>query len=134
MSVFQKQAWYNLAVVLGSVAVVLVLVPVLGLGAVGGFGLLGLLGASPFLFRGRRRVVADERDQTINLRSQFAAYLVFWLVYVSACMSLPAVYGWDGRVPVPVVMSSVFVGMMVVVLVSSLATLMQYGRGGSDAD
>jgi hypothetical protein len=100
----------------------------------GGFGLLGLLGLTPFLFRkGEGKIVCDERDQLINQRSVIAAYSVFWLVFVAACMTLPAVYGWNGAVPVVVVMSSVFVAMMVIVLVTSLATLVQYGRGGADA-
>jgi hypothetical protein len=133
MSALQKQAWYNLVVV-GSLVVVLGLIPVLGRGAMAGFGLLGLLGLTPFLFHKRDgKIFWDERDVLINQRSAIAAYSVFWLVYVTACMSLPVVYGWNGSVPVTVVMSSVFVAMMVFFFVMSLATLVQYGRGGSDA-
>jgi hypothetical protein len=133
MSVLQKQAWYNLAVMLGSLVVVLVLIPVLGRGAWGGFGLMGLLGATPWLFREKGKIVADERDLMIARRSLIAAYSVFWLVFVAACMSLPAFYGWNGKVPVQVVMWSVFPGMMVVAGVQALATIIQYGRGRADA-
>ena len=133
MSVLQKQAWYNLVVVVGSLVVVLGLIPVLGRGAAGGFGLLGLLGLTPFLFRKGEKIVADERDQLINQRSVIGAYSVFWLVYVAACTVLPAVYGWNGSVPVTVVTSSVFAAVIVFSLIHSLATLVQYGRGGSDA-
>jgi hypothetical protein len=134
MSALQKQAWYNLVVVVGSLVVVLGLIPVLGRGAMAGFGFLGLLGLTPFLFRkGEGKVLCDERDQLINQRSAIGAYSVFWLLYVAACMGLPAVYGWNGSVPVPVVMSSVFAAWILFSLIHSLATLVQYGRGGSDA-
>lgn len=133
MSVLQKRAWYNLAVVLGSLLVVIGLIPVLGRGAQGGFGLLGLLGVSPLLFRAKRGVQCDERDAQINQRSVIVAYSVFWLVFVATCVALPVFYGWQGSVPVALVQSSVFVGMMLVVGVTALATLVQYGRGGADA-
>ena len=66
-------------------------------------------------------------------RSTLVGYSVFWLVFVLACTSLPLVYGWRGTVPVALVQSSVFVAFMVVVGVSSLATVVQYGRGEADA-
>ena len=56
---------------------------------------------------------------------------MFWLAFVASCVSLPVVYGWRGAVPVVVVQSSVWVAVMLVVGVTSLATLVQYGRGGA---
>ena len=89
---------------------VLALTPFGGRGALGGFGLLGLLGLGPLFFRRKGGgVVLDERDQEISRRSLLVAYTVFWLVFVAACVSLPAFYGWGGSVPVFVVQSSVFV-------------------------
>ncbi len=134
MNASQKEAWFNLVVVLSTLVMVTALVPFLGKGAMGGFGLLGFLGLSPVFFRKRPgAVVLDERDSQIRLRSQFCAHLVFWLLFVLAAMSAPAVYGWDGSVPVAMVMASVFCGMIVLSAVASLATLIQYGRGGHDA-
>jgi hypothetical protein len=134
MNASQREAWFNLVVVLSALAMVTALVPFLGKGAMGGFGLLGFLGLSPVFFRKRHgAVVLDERDTQIRLRSQFCAHLVVWLLFVLAAMTAPAVYGWDGSVPVAMVMASVFCGMMVLYAVSSLATLIQYGRGGRDA-
>jgi len=99
-----------------------------------GFGLLGFLGLSPVFFRKRRSaVVVDERDTQIRLRSQFCAHLVVWLLFVLAAMTAPAVYGWDGSVPVALVMASVWCEWIVLAGVSSLATLIQYGWGGHDA-
>jgi hypothetical protein len=133
MTVSQKHAWYNLAVIGTTAALILALIPALGPGALGGFGLLGLLGITPWLFRPRGQVTSDERDVLIQRRSILVGYSVFWLVFVLVCMSLPVVYGWRGSVPVPVVQSSVFVAMMLVIGVSSAATLVQYGREGTDA-
>jgi hypothetical protein len=131
MTAVQKHAWFNLAVVVASVIVVLALTPFKGRGALGGFGLLGLLGLGPLFFRRKGGgVVLDERDQEISRRSLLVAYTVFWLVFVAACVSLPALYGWGGSVPVVVAQSSVFVAWMLVVGVSSVATLVQYGLGG----
>ena len=115
-----------------SVIVVLALTPFGGRGALGGFGLLGFLGLGPLFFRRKGGgVVLDERDQEISRRSLLVAYTVFWLVFVAACVSLPAFYGWGGSVSVVVVQSSVFVAWMLVVGVSSVATLVQYGFGGT---
>jgi hypothetical protein len=134
MTVLQRQAWYNLAVVLASLVVVVGLTPVMGRAAQGGFGLLGLLGLSPFFLLRKDKVVVDERDEAINRRSVIVGYTVFWLVFVAFCTALPVIYGWNGSVPVGVVSSSVFVALIVVVGVTALANLVQYGRGGVDAD
>jgi hypothetical protein len=126
----QKWAWYNLAVVGLTVAVVGALLPVLGPGAHGGFGLLGLLGFGPLLFRRRRDgVVWDERDEAIRRRAVAVAFAVFWLAFVAVCVGLPAFYGWEGRVPVGLVQASVFAGVALIYGVMSVATLVQY-RGG----
>ena len=134
MNASQKEARFNLVVVLSALIMAAALVPFLGKGAMGGFGLLGFLGLSPVFFRKQHgAVVLDERDTQIRLRSQFCAHLVFWLLFVLAAMTAPAVYGWNGSVPVALVMASVWCGWIVLVGVMSLATLIQYGRGGHDA-
>jgi hypothetical protein len=135
MNAAQKFAWFNLAVITATLITVLALIPVLRQGALGGLGLLGLLGIGPlFLRRKGGGSVWDERDRVIAIRSALAAYTVFWLVFVASCMSLPVFYGWRGEVPVVVVQWSVFVAMMLVVGVTSLATLIQYGRGGGTSE
>ena len=134
MTASQKHACFNLSVVVLTVVTVLILIPVLGPGAQGGFGFLGLLGFGPLFFRRRgNEVVEDERDRAIQRRSVLIAYTVFWLAFVAACVSLPAVYGWKGSVPVAVVQSSVWCGLILVVGVMSVATLVQYRRGAVDA-
>ena len=134
MNASQKEAWFNLIVVLSALVMVTVLVPFLGKGAMGGFGLLGFLGLSPVCFRKRTgEVLLDERDSQIRQRSLVCAHVVFWLMFVFAAMTAPAVYGWNGSVPVSLVTASVWCGVVVVYGVMSLATLIQYGRGGHDA-
>jgi uncharacterized membrane protein len=136
MNASQKEAWFNLAVVLSALVIVAALVPFLGKGALGGFGLLGFLGFGPLFFRKRHgAVLVDERDAQIRQRSLVAAYAVFWVLFVLAAMTAAAVYGWDGSVPVALVIASVWCGLIVLQAVTSLATLIQYGRcrGGRDA-
>jgi hypothetical protein len=134
MSAWQKLAWFNLAVIISTVVLVVALIPVLGTTrAHGGVGLLGLLGLAPLFFRGRSVVLEDERDQMIRLRSGLIGFSIFWLAFVAGCMSLPALYGWDGSVPVGVVLSGVWYGVMVVVGVTAVATLVMYRLGSADA-
>ncbi len=134
MNATEKFAWYTLGVIVLTALIVAVLLPFAGRGAWGGSGLLGLLGLSPLLFRRRAgEVIQDERDASIWQRSLVVAYSVFWLVFVAACMSTAAVYGWDGSVPVTFVVWGVMGGMVVVQAVMSLTILAQYRWGGPGA-
>src|SRR5262245_39719542 len=101
MSATQKFAWFNLAVITLTLAAIFALLPFLGKGALGGFGLIGLLGFGPFFFRSKPgQVTVDERDQLIQRRSWLLAYALFWVVFVLAAVFLSAlVYGEDGAVP-----------------------------------
>jgi hypothetical protein len=136
MTPTQKHAWFNLAVVVLSVVTVVALVPVLGLQrAQGGFGWLGLLGFGVLFYRKRAgQVVADERDRGIRMRSMMIAYSVFWVAFVLTSVLLPPYsYGAHGAVPVAVVQASVWFWFILVTVIESVATLVQYGRGGFDA-
>jgi len=125
----QKHAWYNLAVVVLSGGVVLALFPLMGVAAQSGFGFLGLLGFGPFFFRKKNgQVVADERDTQIQRKSVIAGYSVFWLAFIGGACFTGLWYGLDGAVPVVVVMASCWYAVIVFVGVTSVATLVQYGR------
>lgn len=136
MSALQKFAWFNLAVIAFTLVAVFVLLPFLGRGALGGFGFLGFLGFSPLFFRRKPgRVLFDERDQQIQLRSFILAYSVCWVVFVLAAVFLSAaIYGEEGAVPVVVVNYSVWCGFMLMQAVGSLAILVQYRGGAKDAE
>lgn len=130
----QKQALFHLVIVALTLATVLALYPFLGRGACGGFGVLGFLGFSPLFFWQRRgQTLADERDQLISRRSTVFTFSIFWLAFVAAAMLALAVYGEKGAVPVMAVMYAVWCGLMLFVGLHAIATLVQYGRGGSDA-
>lgn len=130
----QKHACFNLIIVVLTLLAVMLLYPFLGQGALGGFGILGFLGLGPFFFRKKPgQVVMDERDQLIQQRSLVLAYTVFWLAFIAAGVLAPLYYGAAGGVPTVVVSCAVWVGLMLFLAVQSLATLVQYGRGGLDA-
>jgi len=135
MSAMQKFAWFNLAVIALTLVTVLSLLPFLGKAALGGSGFLGLIGLGPLFFRKKPgKVLTDERDQLINLRSWILAYALFWVVFVLAAALLsPLVYGQDGAVPVWVVQISVFFCFMLVYALASIAILVQYDGGSKDA-
>jgi hypothetical protein len=132
----QKFAWFNLAVIVLTLVVMISLIPFLGKGALGGSGFLGLLGFSPLFFRSKAgQVLVDERDQQISWRSWIAAYSLFWVVFVlAAVVASAAVYGQEGAVPVWIIQFSVFVGFMLVNAVASLAILVQYAGGSKDGE
>jgi hypothetical protein len=135
MSRMQKFAWFNLAVIALTLLVVFSLVPFLGYRAMGGLGFLGLMGVGPLFFRKKPgQVVTDERDHLIHWRSWIFAYAVFWVVLVLVAVVLSAtVYGEDGAVPVSVVRISVSFAFMLVYTLASIAILVQYAGGSSDA-
>ena len=130
----QKAALFNLVVVAITLVTVLILYPFLGRGAAGGFGLLGFLGFGPLFYWSRRgEVLADERDLLIQRRSTIIAYSVFWAAFVASAMLALFAYGFDGAVPVPVLVNAVWLGLMLVVGLHAITTLAQYGGRGSDA-
>src|SRR5262249_4663785 len=135
MSALQKFAWFNLGVIALTIVTVLFLLPFLGRAALGGLGFLGLTGFGPLFFRKKAgRVLTDERDQLIQVRSWVLAYSLFWVVLVLAAALLsPLVYGQEGAVPVWVVQVSVFFAFMLVHGLASIAILVQYAGGSGDA-
>jgi hypothetical protein len=135
MTALQKWAWFNLLVVGLTLAVVLGALPFMGKGAMGGFGFLGFMGFAPLFYRkSGTQVLTDERDQLINRHAWFLAYSLFWVIYVLVSVFLSAwIYGWEGAVPVWVVQSSVFVALMFVTALASIAILIQYAGGASNA-
>jgi hypothetical protein len=135
MSALQKWAWFNLAVIALTLVAVFSLLPLLGRAALGGFGFLGLLGFGPLFFRKKPgQVRLDERDQLIWVRAWVLGYALFWVVFCLAASTLSAVvYGEEGAVPVWVVQSSVFCAMGLVTALASVAILVQYARGATDA-
>lgn len=136
MNRWQRIARFNVIVIAVSLTLsggaVAVLTAVVGMPrALAGLGLLailGLMGLSPILFRGKRNQVGfDERDELINYRAVLAAYSVFWPLFTAACMVPWFIIGYKGSVPVwvlPVMLGGVGITLT---LVHCVAILVQYG-------
>jgi hypothetical protein len=128
MTALQKQAWFNLAVVVATLVLVLSLYPQMGAKAMGGFGLFGLVGLGVlFQWRRRGRVVTDERDTAINRVAIAWSYAVLWATIVACAMLAPTIYG--DAVPMPVVQNFVWWAFMLLITVQSIVTLIVYRRG-----
>jgi hypothetical protein len=136
MSRMQQFAWFNLAVISLTLLAIVSLLPFLGYGALGGIGLSGLLGFGPLFFRASPgQVIADERDQLIQLRAWFIAYNLFWVAFVFVAVGLSAmVYGEEGSVPVNVVRLSTFFGFMLMYTIASITILFQYSGEAKNAE
>jgi hypothetical protein len=132
MNAPQKQAWFNLVVVLLTAALVASLYPWLGVRAQGGFALLVFCGfGALFHWRHPDKVATDERDVLINRRASLWAYSVLWIVFVSAALLAPRIYG--DAVPVIAIQASVWIAFMLMLGVQSIAALVQYGRASTHA-
>lgn len=131
MTAAQKYAWFNLMVIAVTCALVAITYPFLGHRAFGCFGMLGLLGLDPLFFRKKPgRVVADERDHLIWAQATLVAFAVFWLAFtLSASVLVPAVYGWDGALPVTYVCLGVAGGFMLFLGVQAATILVRYAQG-----
>jgi len=133
MTVQQKVAWFNLAVLAAAAVTYVALVPALGAQpALGSFGICGLWGLG-FLFYRRRanQVLLDERDRLVSLRAQIAGLWIFWELFVAACMiTWAALRFWRNQNTVSVDVLPLLVGggMVVFTLSHSVAILIQYGR------
>ena len=141
MNRLQKIAWYNLIVMLVSLALtgaaVGTLAAIVGMpGALGGFGFLGisgLLGLSPILFRKKRsQSDLDERDLLIFRRASLVAYSIFWIYFTLACMAPWFVLDQGATIRVVMLPLMLVGGFFIVQLIQSIAVLVQYGRGGKD--
>ncbi len=132
MSLQQKNAWFNLVVVVLAVVTYFVLWPVIGpWRAMGAFGLLGLAGLSGFFYiRAKRsgRVISDERDQMINVKAFAVAKSVIWVGLIAACMLALYLVGEHGSVPVEVLAMVVWWSTAILLFVHSLTTLILYTR------
>lgn len=106
----------------------------MSIGLPGVFGLMGIggLGAlSQLIFKkGQGKVRFDERDQLFYMRAWFLGYCASYLFFVIVCMTTWFIYGPMGTISVNVLPLTVVGGFLALILVHSLAILVQYGRTG----
>ena len=134
MNAVENVAWTELTVSVVAVVVVLALYPWMGNAALGGFGMLGLLGITPLFLRKRgSRVIRDERDVKIEMRSSWIGFGTGWVVMM---ISLAAVTMWhvDQRrdVPTGLLNALIWTQFALCYAIKGATTLIQY-RGSSRA-
>jgi hypothetical protein len=89
MNAMLKVAWTELIVSVAAVVLAASLIPWLGQGASGGFGLLGFLGFSVIFARQRgNRVVIDERDREIDRKATSLGVGAAWMILFTALIAV----------------------------------------------
>jgi hypothetical protein len=133
MNAMEKVAWAELAISATALGAVAVLLPWLGQGATGAFGLLGFLGLTILFLRKKGPgVVVDERDQEINRR---ATQLGIYAAWMTSFLCLLALVLWSGQQEQQVVATSILTWLLwsqfaVCYLVKGLVGVVSYRRRG----
>lgn len=98
------------------------------------FYILGLIIALCFRILWKKQspveVDLDERDQLIKRRAVFACYISLWALLIAACTIPWFIVGPEGSIPVCVLPATLFGVFIIVMLVYSVAVLVQYGWRG----
>jgi hypothetical protein len=130
MPTLYKEGVYWLVLLAGTVAVYVALMVFVGpIRATAAFGLLGVAGLQPLLYRKRSQaVVWDERDTQIAHRAVIAGYSIFWLAFTLGIMGLWGGYFYSGQetISVHVLPLLVLGGTFVFMTVRAIAIVIQY--------
>jgi uncharacterized membrane protein len=136
MAAYEKQAWFNLAVLAATLALFVLMVPIVGLTRAGGsLGTLGLLGLGLIFVWPRRGkgVVNDERDAAIAARANLFAFAVVWLSLALAAWSAVQFAAGQRTISVDLLPLIVYASWFLLELVRATATLVLYHRGREHA-
>ena len=94
----------------------------------------GLLWLLPYIQRkfrkDKKKIIFDERDQLIHKKAVMASYVALWIYFVAACVITWCIVGPNGSISVNVMPLTLIGGLVLFNVVQSLASLIQYGRGG----
>ena len=141
MNRYQKLAWLNIIVITATIIITSTVMAIefhiRGYSTVGFWfiGLLVILKFNPFLFKkpqGQDTVVCDERDSYIIKRAVSFAYTTFWIVFILSCFLLFFIIGPRNSVPTITLPLIAVGGALFMKIVSSVAILVQYGRGAKE--
>ena len=141
MNRVQKIAWslvitISTGVIAGCVAFAVLYFKIGMPKAVAGFALIGIAGLggfSPLIFRkDKGKVTFDERDKLIKRRAALAGFAASYLFVGLACMLPFSILGPKASISVGW-LPNIFGGAALsAFFVTSVAILVQYGRGGGD--
>ena len=141
MSAEQKRAWFVLGVIASALTCFLVLIPLIGMKpACGAFGLLGLTGLMPLLFRKKgdaEEVALDERDGAILAQATLLGGMTSYVAFVLACMASWFIYYmFQGETTISIHVLPMMVGVAAIVLlvVRAITILVLYGREACDGE
>ena len=146
MNKTQKGAWYNLAM-----TILLLVFSIIWIAKV--FFLPGrltqtpslvffllywlMIGVSILFFRRKQsktEVDFDERDTLIKRRAVQISYISLWVLLIVASVVPFVITDQRGLIPVSALPPIVFLIFLIVMLIYSMAILIQYGRGGKDGE
>ncbi len=143
MNKWQKIAWYNIFVIIFTFILTGVCVGILtikygmpkALSGLGMLGTLGLLGLSDLIFKKKKHHVEfDERDKLIFYKSIQITFAIFWPLFTTACMVPWFIIGPNNPISsnmLPVMLGAIGITLVVV---QSIATLVQYGWRSRDGE
>ena len=139
----QKIAWsfvvtISIAFLLSCIAIAILYIKVgmpKALAGLGFMGIAGLGGFSPLIFRkDTGKVIFDERDKLIKRRAALAGFGASYLFVGLACMIPFSILGPKASISVTW-LPNIFMGTgLSLFFVTSVAVLVQYGRGGKDGE
>ena len=136
MTPLYKEGLYWLVLLAGTAVIYVALAVFIGpLAATGAFGLLGIAGFQPLLYRKRSQaVVWDERDTKIAHTALIAGYSIFWLAFTLGVMGIWASYFCRGyeTISVNVLPDIVGGGTLVFFTTRAIAIVVLYRLQGAD--
>ena len=126
----ERHALFNLIIALSALLIFATLIPILGpTKAQGAFGILGISGFGPlFLMRRRGKVIADERDQIINLRAMQASFAIFWVLFVAGMMATYYIFQNRSTISIAILPLVLWLGWATLLICHSSILLLLYRR------
>ncbi len=144
MNIWQRNAWISLLffapiwLIFGQLPVLLVYLEGPSLLFLSGFAFSTIIGGLSWLFlllcNKSKTTKFDERDQLILIRATLTAYVALWLYFIAACIYAWLSAGPSRSISVNLMPMVIIGGIVVFLIVQSLATLIQYGWGGKGSE
>jgi hypothetical protein len=132
MSLQEKMAVFITVVCFITIITYLILMSIMGpYSAMRAFGILGILGITPFIYRKfskKGRTLLDERDVSIRKKAASIAFRLFWILFVFSSLFLYYLYQDSGVITIHVFPLLIFIGVMIISVTWSVSILILYHR------